>query len=118
VVPVEGAAESLELILHLCDVLLCPGCGLYSPLIGGILGGQTKGIPAHRLEHVLAAHSLEASHRIGNGVDAHMAHVEIARGVWEHGEHVVLFLRFLRVELPTTELLPPVGLNPVLNIVS
>lgn len=93
--PVPGpvAAHELHLLLHGVDVLQCPGARVDAALNGSILGGQSKGIPAKRVEDVMALQLLEAGEDIGDGVDAQMAQVQGARRVGEHGHDVGLFLR-------------------------
>ena len=53
-------------------------------LDGGVLRGQTEGVPAHGMQHVEALHLGVAGHHVAIGVVARMPHVHVARGVWEH----------------------------------
>jgi hypothetical protein len=57
---------------------------------GGVLGRQAEGIPAHGVQHVLAEHALVAGDDVGDRVVAHVAHVQLAAGVGEHGQAVEL----------------------------
>ena len=57
---------------------------------GSVLGGQAEGVPAHRMEHVEAAHPLEPRQEVADGVHADVAHVDAARRVREHLEAVEL----------------------------
>ena len=59
-------------------------------LDGGVLCRQSKGVPTHGLEDVLAAHALIAGDDIANGVVAHMAHVQLPRGIGKHGQAIEL----------------------------
>jgi hypothetical protein len=59
-------------------------------LDGGVLRWQAEGIPAHGLEDVLAAHALIAGDDVADGVVAHMAHVQLPRGIGEHGQAIEL----------------------------
>jgi len=59
-----------------------------APLNRRILSGQAKGIPSNWVQDVVALHALEAGQDVGDGVDAQVAEVEGARGVWEHGQDV------------------------------
>ena len=62
-------------------------------LDGVLLGGQAEGVPAHRVQHVEAAHPLVAGQDVGGGVALGMADVQAgAAGVGEHVEDVVLRL--------------------------
>ena len=60
-------------------------------LYGGVFGRQAKGIPAHRLQHVLAQHALVAGNYITNGVVTHVAHVKAATWVREHRQAIEFF---------------------------
>ena len=59
-------------------------------LDGGVLRRQAEGVPAHGLEDVLAAHTLIAGDDVTDGVVAHMAHVQLPRGIGEHGQAIEL----------------------------
>ena len=60
-------------------------------LEGRVFCGQTKGIPAHGMQHFKAPHPFVAGNHIANGVIAHMAHVDPARGIGKHLQDIVLF---------------------------
>ncbi len=98
--PVVAEAQRLELAAHVVDV--GEGPRRRGDVVGQrrVLGRQAEGVPAHRLEHVLAVHALEAGDHVADGVVAHMPHVQLAAGVGEHRQAVELFLRrvFLDVE--------------------
>jgi hypothetical protein len=89
-VPVVGDAHLAELRLHVRDVLAGPDGRLHAVLDGGVLGGQAEGVPAHRVQHVEAAHPLVAGQQVADRVHAHVAHVNSARRVREHLEAVEL----------------------------
>ena len=91
--PVDGETQRLELLLHVGDVVVGPLRGRDPVLDRGVLGGQAEGVPAHRLEHVVALHAMEARQHIADGVVAHMPHVQLARRVGEHRQAVVFRLR-------------------------
>ncbi len=93
--PVVTKRHAAMLPLHVLAML-----DLFSPLVriafvgdGRIFGGQSKGVPAHGMQHVIAAHPLVACERITDGVIANMADVKRAAGIREHLEHVELGLR-------------------------
>src|SRR6266571_475669 len=88
--PVVGDAELLELGAHVIDVLVGPDGRLDAVLDGRVLGGQAKGVPPHRMEHVEAAHALEPREHVTDRVVADVAHVDAARRVREHLEAVEL----------------------------
>ncbi len=67
-------------------------------LDGVLLGGQAEGIPAHRMQHVEAAHPLVAGEDVGGGVAFRVADVQArAARVGEHVEDVELRLRGIEV---------------------
>ena len=69
----------------------------------GIFGGKSERIPAHRMEDVVALHPHVARQGVADGIVADMAHVELARGIWQHLQDVVLWLAAVR-RLGTIEL--------------
>ena len=77
---------------------------------GRIFSGESKGVPAHGLQHVFALHPLVARDHVGDGVVAHVAHVEFAAGVGKHGQAVKLFPRLIGLYGETTGL-GPLGLQ-------
>ena len=58
----------------------------------GVFGGQAEGVPAHGVQHVVAAHPHEAGERVADGVVAHMAHVQLAAGIGQHLQAIELGL--------------------------
>ena len=90
--PVDAQPQRLQLLLHVGDVVVSPLRGRHLVLDGGVLGGQAEGIPAHGLQHAVAAHLVPAGEHVADGVVAHMAHVQLARRVGEHGQAVILGL--------------------------
>ena len=55
-----------------------------------VLRGQPEGVPPHGVQHAPPAltHAVEVGEGVGDGVDADVAHVQMAGGVREHGQHV------------------------------
>src|SRR5207249_3650130 len=93
--------------LHRRDVLVGPDGGMDAVLDGGVLGGEAEGVPAHRMEDVLAAHPLVARHDVSDRVVADVAHVDAARGIREHLEAVVLRPARVLADTEAPGLLPP-----------
>src|SRR3989337_2550282 len=56
---------------------------------GGILSRETEGIPSHRMQNVVSPHALVTSNHVTDGIVAHMAHVNTARGIRKHLKHVI-----------------------------
>ena len=86
--PVDGQAQRLQLALHVGDVVARPLGRRHAVGHGGVLGRQAESVPAHGLQHVAALHAHEAREHVADGVVAHMAHVQPARGVGKHGQAV------------------------------
>ena len=105
-VPVVGHAEPPELRLHVGDVLVRPHGGVHAVVDGGVLGRHAEGVPAHGVQHVVAAHPLEARQEIADRVHAHVAHVDAAGRVREHLEAVVLRPRGILGDAELPALLP------------
>ena len=90
-VPVVAEAEHLELAAEVVDVFLgrLPGGGPRAFRV--LFGGQSEGVPAHRVHHARPAHPLVAADNIGGRVPLRMADVEpVAARVGEHVEDVEL----------------------------
>ena len=92
-VPVVAEGEAPVRLLHLGDIGARPVARVQAALDGGVFGRKTEGIPAHRVQHVVAAHPLVAGERIADGVVAHVSHVQRAARVRQHLQHVILGLR-------------------------
>ena len=90
--PVDREAERLQLLLHVRDVVVGPLRRRHAVRHRGVLGGQAERVPAHRLQHVVALHAVVAGEHVADGVVAHVPHVQLARGVREHRQAVVLGL--------------------------
>ena len=91
--PVEREAHRLELRLHGGDVLVGPGARRDLALHRGVLGRQPERVPAHRVQHVVAARAHEAGEHVAHGVVAHVPHVDAPRRIGEHLQHVVFRAR-------------------------
>ncbi len=80
-------------------------------------GRQPVVVPAHRVEHPLAAHALEASDGVGVGVAEHVAHVERAGHRGRRGvdrEHAAAYRRTIEsVEVIGGPLVGPARLDAV-----
>ncbi len=90
--PVVRVAQAAQLAAHVVDVGKGPLGGMRAVLDGGVFRRQPEGVPAHGVQHVEALHALEAGHHVADGIVAHVPHVDVARRVGEHLQHVVLGL--------------------------
>ena len=87
-VPVIADAHLLDLALHLLDIVPGPDGRVDAVLDGRVLRRQAEGIPAQRVQHLVAAHAPEPGHHVAEGVVAHVAHVDAPAGVGQHHQHV------------------------------
>ena len=89
--PVVAEAEHLELALERRDVVRRRPRGMLPGLDRVLLGRQAERVPAHRVQHVVAAHAPGARHDVGGGVPLGMTDVQADAGrVGEHVEDVAL----------------------------
>lgn len=72
----------------MADVLFCPRGRVDAPLDSGILGRQTKGIPANWVQHIMSSHEVKAGNDVGNGIHAQVAKMERPRRIRKHGQDV------------------------------
>ena len=94
-IPVVGEAKPPQLLAHVINILCRPLRRRHLVLDGRVFSGQAEGVPAHRLQYILTLHALVARDYVGNGVVAHMAHMQLAAGVGKHGEAVELLPRVI-----------------------
>ena len=104
--PVERQAHGGQLLLHGGDVGVGPLAGMNAALHGGVLGRHAEGVPAHRVQDVESLGHFIPRHHVAHDVVAHMAHVDLPRGIGEHLQHVVL--RLVGIDLRAEQ----VGLGP------
>ncbi len=90
-VPVIGKPHLLQLIPHVGHVFIGPGSRVAVILDGSVFCRHTKGIPAHRMQHVKPAHPLETAYYITYRVVADMSHMNPAGGVRKHLQQVVFW---------------------------
>ena len=92
--PVVAEADGLELLLEIRDIRLGRRARVLAGLDGVLLGGQAERVPAHRVQHVEAAHFFVAPDDVRRRVALGMADVQPrAARVGEHVEHVVFRAR-------------------------
>ena len=70
--PIERQPHALELAAHGGDVVVGPLGGMDAALDGRVLRRQAEGVPAHRVQHVVAAGAHVAGDHVAHGVVAHM----------------------------------------------
>src|SRR4051794_9971534 len=91
--PVEREAEAPQLQLHVGDVVVRPLCRRYLVRHRRVFRRQPERIPAHRLQHVEAAHAVVPGENVADRIVPHVPHVQLSRGVGEHGQAIELPLR-------------------------
>ena len=74
------------------DVGAGPVVGVDAALAGGVLRRQAERVPAHRVQHRIAAGALVAGDDVAERVVADVAHVDLPARVREHLQHVVFRL--------------------------
>ena len=88
---VVGEAEAPQLAPHGGDVGLGRDPRVLARLHGVLLGGQTEGVVAHGVQHVVARHPQVAGVDVGADVAERVADVQPHAGrIGEHVEHVAL----------------------------
>ena len=90
--PVNRQTHRFHLFFHVVDVAVGPGCWRLAVGHRCVFSWHAERIPPHGHQGVVALHALLANHHIVDGVVAHMAHVQLAAWVWQHGNAVVLGL--------------------------
>ena len=88
--PVDGQAHGLHLLLHVGDVLKGPLGWRHAVFQRRVFGRQAKRVPTHGHQHVVAVHAQVTREHVVDGVVAHMAHVQLAARVGQHGAGVEL----------------------------
>ena len=105
-IPIKRETQSLKALLHVRNILQGPLARLPARLQCRILGGQSKRIPAHRVQDIVAAHAHETSQCVADRVITGMPHVQLATWIGEHLEHVILLAGILRRLVQIGRLLP------------
>ncbi len=81
-------AESAQLASVGGDVLIGRDLRVLAGFDGELLGGQAEGVEAHRVQHVVAGHPLEAGEHVGADETERVPNMQsAARRVREHVEH-------------------------------
>ena len=88
--PVEADAEAAERLGLGLDVGVGPLRGVLVALDRRVLRGQPEGVPADRVQHVVAAQHPVARDDVADRERLGVAHVQVAGGVREHVQHVLL----------------------------
>ncbi|MNQ83732.1 hypothetical protein D3C85_988250 [compost metagenome] len=87
--PVQRQAQQLQLVAHGGDVGPGPVAGVDAALHGRVLGRHAEGVPAHGMQNVEALGPLVTRHHVAHHIVASVAHVDVARRIGEHLQHIV-----------------------------
>ena len=91
--PVKGETQALELVLEVGYIVLGDDFRVDVILDGIVLGGQTKGVPAHGIENIIAFHTALAGQNIQCGIGARMTHMQtLSRRIGEFHQRIELGL--------------------------
>ena len=91
--PVERQPHRFELRAHGLDVGVGPLPRVHLVGDGGVLGRHAERVPTHRMQDVETAGAHEAGDHVAHGVVAHVPHVDAARRIGKHFQHVVFGTR-------------------------
>ncbi len=96
--PVKGVSHFLHLPAVIIRILLSCLLWRYPRLYRVILGRQTKGVPAHWKQDVVAPHSVETGINISTGVIKSVTDMQtFSRRIWKLHQNVFLFLTLSKV---------------------
>src|SRR5439155_10452834 len=95
--PIVAEPERLDLTLESGDILLRGLARVLAGLDGVLLGGQTKRVPAHRMEHVKTLGALVSRQNVRGGVAFGMPNMQPGpRRIREHVEDVIFRRKLFR----------------------
>ena len=86
--PVEAHAVAADGLGLRLDVVVRVRRGVLVALDRGVLGGQAEGVPADRVQHVVALEPPVAGHHVVQREDLAVPHVQVTRRVREHRQRV------------------------------
>ena len=87
--PVDRPAHALHLLADRGDVLVRDVARVPALADRGVLGRQAERVVAHRVQHAQAVAAALMAERVADRVVLDVPHVQIARGVRQHLEHVL-----------------------------
>ena len=113
-VPVVGQAHSLQLPRHVGDIVQGPFLRRDAMLDGSIFRRHAKRVEPHGMQYVEAPHGAEPGDHVADGIVAHMTHVQVARRIGEHFQHIGFWFSFFFFAFERFMLFPillPFGFN-------
>ena len=104
--PVQGKAHAFQLPAHGRDIGVGPGSRVTLVQPRRVFGGHAEGVPAHGMQHIETLGPAIARDDIAHGVVAHMAHVDAARRIGKHLQHIIFGARIIVPALERLTALP------------
>lgn len=99
-IPIVGKSEAFQLSAKSIDVFFRRGAGMLTRFDGILFRRQSKGIPSHRVQDVVASHALVTSDDVRGGVALWVAYVQAGTaGIGEHVQDEVLWLAGIKVRV-------------------
>ena len=93
VIPIVHSADTLELPFHRGDIFEGAFLGVNTRLYGVVFGGQSECVESHRLENLVALHTLEARERVGRSVVVPVSRMKFRpRRIGKHFETIIFFV--------------------------
>ena len=105
-VPIIGQSQFLLLTGHVGDIFHRPFSRVDTMFDRGILSRHTKRIPAHRMQHVKTVHTAEAGNYVADGIIAYVPHMQVARRIREHFQHIRLGFACINISFKCLVIFP------------
>ena len=90
--PIEHGAHRAHLRAHVVDILVGPYLRMDAALDGSVFGRQAERVEAHWKKHVEAFHAHVAGARVRRRHGIPVTDVQVAGGIRQHGQRVMLGL--------------------------
>ena len=87
--PINRQAELFQLRPHGVNIGVSPGAGMRAFFHRRIFRRHAERVPPHRVQNIKPLRFFEARHHIAHGVIAHMTHMDAARRIGKHFQHVI-----------------------------
>ena len=96
--PVKRKAQRFQLRAHRVDIFISPGRRMRALFNRGIFRRHAKRVPPHRVQHIISLGYFEAGNHIAHGIIADMAHVNAARWIGKHFQHIIFRFAAVRAQ--------------------
>ena len=105
-VPIVGKPQRFLLPRHIFDIRIRPFRGRRAVFNRGVFRRHPECVEAHRMKDIETLHFFETRHDVANRIIAHVSHVQIARRIRKHLQHVIFLLRRIFDRLESLRILP------------